>query len=82
LFPIVFIGGDDLVKIGLIASFARPGGNATGMRRAERLDLLHELVPKAVLGCRAGQSSHAAIAEATLRDVQEAGRLKNPSSRR
>jgi len=76
--PIVFGVGEDPVRIGLVASLARPGGNATGINffntevNAKRLRLLHDLVPKAVRIAVLLNPANAAIAETTLRDVQEA----------
>jgi putative ABC transport system substrate-binding protein len=72
--PIVFIVADDPVRLGLVASLARPGGNLTGINflnaelTAKRLELLRELVPAAtrvaVLIRPTGSST-----EAPLRDI-------------
>jgi putative ABC transport system substrate-binding protein len=54
--PILFIVGEDPVRLGLVASLARPSGNLTGMNIfttelvTKRLQLLRELVPGAMLG--------------------------------
>jgi putative ABC transport system substrate-binding protein len=76
--PIVFGIGNDPVKLGFVASLARPGGNATGINfftsevLTKRLRLLHELVPKAVRVAVLVNPGNASVAESTLREVQEA----------
>jgi putative tryptophan/tyrosine transport system substrate-binding protein len=78
--PIVFGVGDDPVKLGLVASLARPGGNATGVNNfatevvAKRLGLLHDLLPKAVRIAVLVNPANAPVTEATLRDIPEAAR--------
>ena len=76
--PIVFGINQNPVPLGLVASLARPGGNATGINffaaevSAKRLRLLHDLVPKAVRIAVLVNPAIASVAEATIRDVQEA----------
>jgi putative ABC transport system substrate-binding protein len=78
--PIIFGVGEDPVRLGLVASVSRPGGNATGINFfvsevvAKRLGLLHELVPKAVRIAVLVNPGNAPSAEATLRDIPAAAR--------
>jgi putative tryptophan/tyrosine transport system substrate-binding protein len=77
--PIVFNVGDDPVKLGLVSSLSRPGGNVTGVNffsvelAAKRLELLLELVPRAT---RVAVLVNPAVAagEPTVRDAQGAAR--------
>ena len=75
--PIVFGVGQDPVRLGLVTSLARPGGNATGFNffgqevAAKGLGLLHGLLPKAVHVAVLVNPANTPIAEATIRDVQK-----------
>jgi putative ABC transport system substrate-binding protein len=78
--PIVFVVAEDPVRLGLVASLARPGGNLTGINIftaelvAKRLELLRELVPGAARLAVFANPTNAAIAETTVRDVEAAAR--------
>ena len=80
MIPIVFGVGEDPVKLGLVASLARPGGNATGVNffnaevTAKRLGFLHDLVPKSVRVAVLINPANASVAESTVREVEEAAR--------
>jgi putative ABC transport system substrate-binding protein len=75
--PVVFVIGEDPVKVGLVASFSRPGGNVTGMTNfmnvlgAKRLELVSEAVPTAaVLALLVNPNNP--NAESDIRDLQVA----------
>jgi putative ABC transport system substrate-binding protein len=76
--PVVFIVAQDPVRMGLIASLARPGANLTGVNFfatelvAKRLELLRELVPAAARIAVLINPANAASAEPAVRDVQAA----------
>jgi putative ABC transport system substrate-binding protein len=77
--PIAFVIGGDPVKVGLAASYNRPGGNATGISiltstlDAKRLGLLHELAPQAATVGALLNPNFPGF-EGQLKDMQEAGR--------
>ena len=84
--PIVFSATDDPVKLGLVASLARPGGNATGINwfglevTSKRLALLHELVPRADRIAVLVNPDNAQFSETTLNTVREAAHLSGSKS--
>jgi putative ABC transport system substrate-binding protein len=78
--PIVFLVGDDPVRLGLVSSLARPDGNLTGINmlanelEAKRLQFLHQLVPQARrIGVLVNPAS-ASNMERTLSDIEPAAR--------
>jgi putative ABC transport system substrate-binding protein len=76
--PIVFETGGDPVRLGLVASLSRPGGNVTGVTQLntvvmpKRLELLHELVPTATVIPLLVNPTDPALAEIVLRASQAA----------
>ncbi len=77
--PIVFGVGDDPVKIGLVTSLARPGGNLTGINffsselAAKRVELLREMVPAADRVAVLGDPTFT-LTESQVRDAETAAR--------
>jgi putative tryptophan/tyrosine transport system substrate-binding protein len=78
--PIVFTAGFDPVAVGLVGSLNRPGGNATGVSlyladlAAKRLELLHELAPRAAVVGMLVNPNNLPDGGSQWRDTQEAAR--------
>ena len=79
--PIIFEVGGDPIRLGLVASLSRPGGNVTGVTNlnsvvsAKRLELLHELLPTAHVLALLVNPANSAIAE-----IETSGALSVASS--
>jgi putative ABC transport system substrate-binding protein len=79
--PIVFMAGGDPVELGLVGSFARPGGNLTGFTivgaelMPKRLELMSELIPEAKVMALLVNPNNSTT-ERIIIDLQEAGRAK------
>jgi ABC-type uncharacterized transport system substrate-binding protein len=78
--PIVFLVGEDPVKLGLVPSLARPAGNLTGISvftgelTAKRLELLREIVPAAARMAVLVDPTNPTTAKTTLEEAESAAR--------
>jgi putative ABC transport system substrate-binding protein len=78
--PVVFITPEDPVRLGLVTSLAKPGGNLTGINllsgelAAKRLELMRQLVPRAARVAVLVNPANPSTTETTLRDVEAAAR--------
>jgi len=79
--PVVFVLAEDPVRLGIVTSLARPGGNLTGINffaselAAKRLELLRELVPGAARVAVLVNPANTTTAESTLRGMEPAARV-------
>jgi putative ABC transport system substrate-binding protein len=78
--PTIFLVGDDPVRLGLVASFSRPGGNMTGINvfnsevAAKRLELLRDLVPRAARIAVLVNPADTTMTETQLKEMDTAAR--------
>jgi len=78
--PVVFEMASDPVRLGLVRSLSRPGGNVTGVTNLivevapKRLELLHELLPTARVVALLVNPTNPTVAEAYITEVQAAAR--------
>jgi putative ABC transport system substrate-binding protein len=78
--PIIFETGSDPIRLGLIPSLNRPGGNMTGVTNLnfeiapKRVQLLHELIPSASVVALLTNPANPALAETATKEVQAAAR--------
>ena len=79
--PVVFSIASDPVQLGLVASLNRPGGNLTGVTvlgvelASKRLELLHELVPRATVMALLVNPTNPSLAETISKNAQAAARI-------
>ena len=80
IIPVLFLASEDPVRLGLVASLARPGGNLTGVNFfttelvAKQLELLRELVPEAARAAVFVNPANVTNAESTEREAEPAAR--------
>ena len=78
--PVLFFVGEDPVKLGLVTSLAKPDGNLTGINVlatevvAKRLELLRELLPKAIRISVLADPANATTTESVLKSLDAAAR--------
>jgi putative ABC transport system substrate-binding protein len=81
--PVIFQIGIDPVQVGLVASLARPGGNLTGVTTLaveigpKRLELLHEVVPKATIVAALVNPTNPILTETLSRELQALARARD-----
>jgi putative tryptophan/tyrosine transport system substrate-binding protein len=79
--PIVFEMGGDPIKLGLVASLNRPGGNVTGVTQLnaglvpKELEILHELLPMAKTVALLVNPANSALAEEEIKEATSAAQM-------